>query len=534
MKKYLTGLFFILLVTKAVWAQAIFTSAPKEKVRTMAEWEELQAIAIAWDNQFPNILTEIVKNAQKEVNVLIVCRDSSVFNTAKTRLLSKGIDLAKNITFIVRPNNTIWIRDYGPNSIYYNDVDSLAFVDWRYNRNRPNDDVVAEGISKLLKKSVFKTLSDKEDLLNTGGNFMTDGLGTAFASKLVLDENDGQNPSNIPFATAKTEQQIDDIMQRYMGIDRYIKMNNLPFDGIHHIDMHMKLLDEETLLVGEYPQGRADGPQIEANLQYVLKQFKTSFGKSFDVVRVPMPPDQTGKFPDTKGYYRTYANAVFVNKTVLVPTYELKYDSTALNIWQKALPGHQIVGIDCNAIIPQSGAIHCITKEIGVNQPLWIAHSKLRPKEAKNTTLVSADYIVEAFVKHYSGIQTVTIFYKEETATGWKTATMRKNSNNLWTATVSLTPGVNHLYYINAEAKDGKVVTRPLTGEKGAWKITPPTIVNSVQANDNSDMKVYPNPCKAITCIEIESSSDTESLLQFWSSKPGTRQKSILFRCLNF
>ena len=23
---------------------------------------------------------------------------------------------------------------------------------------------------------------------------------------------------------------------------------------IHHIDMHMKLLDEETLLVGQYPQ----------------------------------------------------------------------------------------------------------------------------------------------------------------------------------------------------------------------------------------------------------------------------------------
>lgn len=39
-----------------------------------------------------------------------------------------------------------------------------------------------------------------------------------------------------------------------MGIDRYIKMDELPYDGIHHIDMHMKLLDEETLLVGEYPQ----------------------------------------------------------------------------------------------------------------------------------------------------------------------------------------------------------------------------------------------------------------------------------------
>lgn len=36
-----------------------------------------------------------------------------------------------------------------------------------------------------------------------------------------------------------------------MGIERYIKMQTLPYDGIHHIDMHMKLLDEETLLVGQ-------------------------------------------------------------------------------------------------------------------------------------------------------------------------------------------------------------------------------------------------------------------------------------------
>ena len=55
-------------------------------------------------------------------------------------------------------------------------------------------------------------------------------------------------------------------MNKFLGVDRYIKMNTLPYDQIHHIDMHMKLLDEETLLVGQYPPGIADGPQIEANL----------------------------------------------------------------------------------------------------------------------------------------------------------------------------------------------------------------------------------------------------------------------------
>ncbi len=100
---------------------------------------------------------------------------------------------------------------------------------------------------------------------------MSDGMGTAFASSLILDENEFGNPYNV---SVKTESQIDGILSDFMGIDRYIKMNPLPYDVIHHIDMHMKLLDEETLIVGEYPAGVADGPQIEANIQYVLNNFQ--------------------------------------------------------------------------------------------------------------------------------------------------------------------------------------------------------------------------------------------------------------------
>ena len=61
-------------------------------------------------------------------------------------------------------------------------------------------------------------------------------------------------------------------MDAFMGISTYIKMETLPYDQIHHIDMHMKLLDEETILVGEYPEGEADGP-IEANIEYIQDNY---------------------------------------------------------------------------------------------------------------------------------------------------------------------------------------------------------------------------------------------------------------------
>ena len=71
--------------------------------------------------------------------------------------------------------------------------------------------------------------------------------------------------------TNKTPAEIDQLMDDWMGIDTYIKMTVLPFDDIHHIDMHMKLLNEETLLVGEFPLNVSDGPQIEMNIQYILR-----------------------------------------------------------------------------------------------------------------------------------------------------------------------------------------------------------------------------------------------------------------------
>ena len=78
-----------------------------------------------------------------------------------------------------------------------------------------------------------------------------------------------------------------------------------------------------------------------------------------------MPPDQNGQYPPS-GQYRTYTNSFIVNKTVIVPTYEYQYDTTAIRIYRDAMPGYNVVGINCNSIIGSLGAIHCIMKEVGV------------------------------------------------------------------------------------------------------------------------------------------------------------------------
>ncbi|MFZ4634167.1 MAG: agmatine deiminase family protein, partial [Saprospiraceae bacterium] len=395
------------------------TDPPEAPVRAMAEWEELQALVITW-RSFPTILTEIVRAARKECRVIINCDSPANLLDAQSVLSASGVDTSSNVEFVLAPNNSIWVRDYGPNCVYANDVDSLYFVDWRYNRTtRRRDDSIATTLAPYFGAALYSTSVAPNDLVNTGGNFMSDGMGTAFASDLILDEN---APGNIYGASVKDEAQIDGIMQQYMGIDRFIKMEKLPFDGIHHIDMHMKLLDEQRLLVGQYPLNKADGPQIEANIQYVIQNFQNSFGDAYDVTRIPMPPDGNNRYPDLDGDYRTYANAVFVNKTILVPFYAAQYDTTARRIWQNAMPGYNIVGIDCNDIIPLLGAIHCITKEIGVADPLRIVHKPI--KDVLQSPNSPIGYPISATIQHRSGIASARIWYTLDTTAAWQAVDM--------------------------------------------------------------------------------------------------------------
>jgi agmatine deiminase len=468
---------------------------PPGPVRTMAEWEELQAIQITWTAQLP-ILRQIVDYAQEECIVYIICTDS---NSVKSYLQTYSIPLY-NIKYLITSFNSIWCRDYGPWTVYSGVMDTLRIVDWIYNRpSRPQDNATPVFIANYMGVPIHQTLNAPNDLVNTGGNFMADGHGTAFASKLILTENQAGNPYGV---SAKTETQINGIMNSYMGINRYIKMETLPYDQIHHIDMHMKLLDEETLLVGQYPNGVADGPQIELNLQYVLNNFQTCFGKPYKVVRIPMPP-HNGNYPPT-GNYRTYTNSVFVNKTVIVPTYELQYDTTALRIYREAMPGYNIVGIDCNAIIPSLGAIHCITKEIGVSQPVFISHSALR-----NTNNTTQPYEVKAYIKTKSGVASARVMWSKDTSLGFTQLNMT-NIGDTFRANIPAQPlGTKIYYYISATSVSGRTVTKPLPAPRGNIQFLVTTTVGITPAGTNIPNSFalhqnYPNPFNPVTKIKFD------------------------------
>jgi len=281
----------------------------------------------------------------------------------------------------------------------------------------------------------------------------------------------------------------------------------------------MKLLDESTLLISEYPDGVADGPQINANMDYVLSNYTTYWGTPFEVIRIPSPPQQGSGYPNQGGWYETYSNAVFVNNKILLPTYYEQYDTTAIRIWEDAMPGYEIVGIDCDGsdpIISLSGAIHCITHSVGVEDPLIISHLPL--PDTENTT---TPYTVEALLSHRSEIEQGTMYYAFSPDGPWTSFDMQPvGIGSLWGSYIPAQPeGTDIFYYIEAQAFSGKVGTRPMPAPEGWWKFH----VGEINIDGLSELElggfapIYPNPSSAITCVPILMNESSMVKVQLWN-----------------
>ena len=499
-------------------SRGIETPPPFDSLRTAAEWEEIEALTISWTS-FPCIQKQIVAASKEECTVIIFADDvNEVENYLTSSTCGGALDL-ENVDIVSAEYNSIWIRDYGANTVYGSWNDDRVLVDWMYNRPRPDDDVIPDVLGDHMGLDVYTTTAEPTDLMNTGGNWMSDGFGTAFASELILEENDGGSSWWTDFPD-HSEAEIDQIIEDFHGVDTYIKMPVLPYDGIHHIDMHMKLLDERTLLVAEYPMGVADGPQINANMDYVLANYTTKWGTPFDVIRIPSPPEQGWGYPDQDGWYLTYTNSVFVNNTILLPTYYTEYDTTAIRIYEEALPGYEVVGIDCDnngsAIISLSGAIHCITHSVGVEDPLMISHLPLPDTEDEQN-----DYAVDAYLSHRSGIETATLYWATDPVGDWTSVSMSATDDvGNWMAAIPAHPaGTTLYYYIEGAATSGKVSARPMPAPDGWWsfEVIDPTV--GISEWDASPMAAaYPNPASAITSIPMELRSGTSGSLVVYNA----------------
>ena len=163
------------------------------------------------------------------------------------------------------------------------------------------------------------------------------------------------------------------------------------------------------------------------------------------------------------------------------------------------MPGYNVVGIDCDSqgenLIAQSGAIHCITHSVAVEDPLVISHLPLRDTEDTENS-----YVVVADVGHRSGIESVTLRWATSPDGPWNEVAMTANIALLHLtefagAIPAQAAGTEIHYYVHAEATSGKTGTRPMPAPEGWWSFR---VLGNVDGLDTPEASspwraLYPN-----------------------------------------
>lgn len=335
------------------------TAPPTGMIRNPGEWEPSEGVIIRWPLGIP---LSLVAELSEDLIVTTLVGSAAQETSARNSYTSNGVTMS-NTEFIIAPTDSIWTRDYGPWFIF--EDEQLAIVDHVYNRPRPLDDVIPQYIGAEWGLNVYGM-----DVIHTGGNHMSQGLGMSMSTELVYDEN-----------PLKPESEVDSMMLQYLGND-YTVLDYIESGGIHHIDCWAKFLDPATILVKDVPPSNPSYNLLNARADFLSQQM-SAWNRPYTVYRVYCPAGTA------------YTNSIILNNKVFVPIFNNASDATAIATYQAAMPGYEILGFTGSWL--DDDAIHCRTMGVPDRGMLYIRHiPSSDPTATLDGYLISAEIIAHS------------------------------------------------------------------------------------------------------------------------------------------
>ena len=314
------------------------TDPPLGPIRAIAEYEPMQGVLI----RYPLGISLSLVRELAEDDIVYCLVSNNLQNSAYNSFNNANINM-DNIEFITGSTDSHWTRDYGPWWVLDGNGD-YAIVDFTYNRPRPNDNQAPLKVANYLDVPYYSA-----DIIQTGGNYMTDGFGTAASTQIAYTENDECNTNDswsIPLSPCNY---VDNIMEDYYGITEYHVVADPNNEYIDHIDCWGKYLSSTKLMIRSVPTQHPQYTMIEDVVDY-FQSTTTNSGSSWEIFRVYTPYDEP------------YTNSLILNNKVFVPIMGSSWDDDAIEVYENAMPNHEI--------LPYTGswystdALHCRTRGI--------------------------------------------------------------------------------------------------------------------------------------------------------------------------
>ena len=357
----------------ATAATAALTTLPRAlaapSVEPVPEYAPVQAVLLSEDlfsagYHAPELLDAITAAKAEPWIVTAEPRETAALQKS---LGEAGVTAAqlKAAAFFYVPHGNLWLRDYGPVMTAERTEGAggtrLSFVDLKYDGAASVNDDFPRSLGKLLNvpTSYLPVLVD-------GGNFLSAG-DFCFTSAAKVASSDELIEGPMALATRHGTA---------LGCKKVLVVRDPPHE---HVDMWMKVVGRDTVLVNElsadtlklveaqYGYIPADVAELKARLDGGARQLEAPGMK---VQRLPMPLPYRGAF-------RTFANALLVNGTAIVPSFqrygwgydvypdaklEAGYEAAARKAYEDN--GFHVRFVNADGLIFNGGGFHCVLLQI--------------------------------------------------------------------------------------------------------------------------------------------------------------------------
>jgi agmatine deiminase len=344
------------------------TKTPRELgYRMPAEWELHSATWLTWPrpqgisfpdkyDTVPPVYAKLIRHLTTVEEVNINVWDSKMEQWVRELLLREKTPLER-VRFHHFPAYEPWCRDHGPIFLVRDSGGNRdrGIVDWGYNawggKYPPYDldDAIPEWVSRLRNLPLFSP-----KMVLEGGSIDVNGAGSLLTTEACL-LNPNRNPN-------LNKAQIERLLVDYLGVSNVLWLGEgiVGDDTDGHIDDISRFIDKRTIVTAVEEDPADENHKILQDNLSRLKLLRNESGEPFRIVELPMPG-----FIEHKGQRlpASYANFYIANGIVLVPTYRQPNDDRAIEVLQREMPMHKVIGIDSTELIWGLGSFHCITQQ---------------------------------------------------------------------------------------------------------------------------------------------------------------------------
>lgn len=333
-------------------------------VRLPAEWEEQDAVLLAWPHQGTDwrprltaaqqTCADIIRRILPFEKVLLIAPD-----LGRLRQEMEQFHIPRSGLFCLEiGTDDTWVRDFGPVTAFCDGRPFLIdfeFTGWGGKFPAYNDNRATEALSRC---GLFTTRAViRPGLVLEGGGIDSDGRGSLLTTERCL-----LHPNRNPYL-GKTE--LEEKLATLLGIKRFLWLRHGYLAGDDtdgHVDILARFCSPDTIAFSSC-EDEADEhfPELK-KMAEELADFRTEEARPYRLVPLPIPAPRYDE--DGRRLAAGYANFLIINRAVLVPAYDDPMDAVAVERLRDTFPDREIIGVDCRELIRQGGSLHCATMDL--------------------------------------------------------------------------------------------------------------------------------------------------------------------------